>query len=196
MMIRPYCSKDEVGWVRCRTLAFLDTAYYENVLNKKEKYEYQAIELVVEIDGLIVGLIDVEYEVKERTVCSRGEGLGGMVWHIAVHPDYRRRGIGEALLKEVEKQAIQLGLNRLEAWTRDDEWVNNWYEKNQFLKVDSYYHVFMEGSELNGVIETEIPKLYLSTVFAHYVGEDIDQLKAKFKRIHECVCYEKHYYGI
>ncbi|MFF2753708.1 GNAT family N-acetyltransferase [Psychrobacillus sp. NPDC058041] len=196
MMIRPYCSTDEVGWVRCRTLAFLDTAYYENVLNKKEKYENPAIELVAELGGLIVGLIDVEYEVTERTVCSRGTGLGGMIWHIAVHPDYRRQGIGEALLKEAEKLAILLGLNRLEAWTRDDEWVNNWYEKNQFLKVDSYYHVFMEGSELNGVIEANISKMYPATVFAHYIGQEIDMLKTKFKRIHECVCYEKHFYGV
>ncbi|TCW47577.1 acetyltransferase (GNAT) family protein [Bacillus thuringiensis] len=77
----------------------MNTAYYDNVLNKKEVYENPSIELVAEIDGKIVGLIDVEYEKKEKTVCSRGTGLGGMIWHIAVHPDYARQGIGENLLK-------------------------------------------------------------------------------------------------
>ncbi|QDQ03421.1 GNAT family N-acetyltransferase [Lysinibacillus fusiformis] len=66
-----------------------------------------------------MGLIDIEYEKEEKTVCSRGEGLGGMVWHIAVHPDYYRQGIGERLLQEAEKRAIDLGLNRFEAWTRE-----------------------------------------------------------------------------
>ncbi|AIY76718.1 acetyltransferase family protein [Bacillus cereus] len=52
-----------------------------------------------------------------------------MIWHIAVHPDYARQGIGESLLKAAEKRAIDLNLNRFEAWTRDDGWVRSWYEK-------------------------------------------------------------------
>ncbi|HGN6593803.1 TPA: GNAT family N-acetyltransferase, partial [Bacillus tropicus] len=112
MLIRDYQNDDEQGWLRCRVLAFLNTAYYDNVLNKKEVYKNPSIELVAEIDGKIVGLIDVEYEKKEKTVCSRGTGLGGMIWHIAVHPDYARQGIGESLLKAAEKRAIDLNLNR------------------------------------------------------------------------------------
>ena len=129
MIIRDYRVNDETGWVRCRTLAFLQTAYFDNVLNKKERYENPAIELVAELDGQIVGLIDVEYEIEERTVCSRGEGLGGMIWHIAVHPDFSRLGIGQQLLYAAETKARRVNLNRLEAWTRDDLWVQNWYEK-------------------------------------------------------------------
>lgn len=71
MIIRDYRVNDETGWVRCRTLAFLQTAYFDNVLNKKEYYKNPAIELVAELDGQIVGLIDVEYEKEERSVCSR-----------------------------------------------------------------------------------------------------------------------------
>lgn len=59
----------------------------------------------------------VEYEKEEKTVCSRGEGLGGMIWHIAVHPDYYRQGIAEKLLQVAEKRALDLGLNRFKAWT-------------------------------------------------------------------------------
>ena len=120
MEIQVYNLEDEIGWVRCRVLSFLDTAYYDNVLKEKEKYENPAIELVAIEDNQVVGLIDIEYEVEERTVCSRGVGLGGMIWHVAVHPDYRRRGIGSQLLYEAEKIAKEKGLNRLEAWTRDD----------------------------------------------------------------------------
>jgi GNAT superfamily N-acetyltransferase len=192
MIIREYKITDEIGWVRCRTLSFLNTAYFDNVLNKKESYENPAIELVAELDGKIVGLIDIECEKEEKTVCSRGEGLGGMIWHIAVHPDYYRQGIGEKLLQEAEKRAISLGLNRFEAWTRDDRWVQNWYEKMLFNKVDSYYHIYFEGNEMKNRIQSTIPKLYLVNSFTHYVGEEIEQFKTSNQRIHECVCYEKH----
>lgn len=193
MFIREYKDTDEISWVRCRTLSFLNTAYFDNVLNKKEKYENPAIELVAELNGQIIGLIDVEYEKEEKTVCSRGQGLGGMIWHVAVHPDYYRQGIGKQLLQEAEKRATNLGLNRFEAWTRDDCWVRNWYEKVQFKKVYSYYHIYLEGNEMKNRIQSTIPNLHLVNTFAHYVGEDIEQFKSDNERIYECVCYEKYF---
>ena len=193
MIIRDYKVNDEIGWVRCRTLAFLQTAYFDNVLNKKEHYENPAIELVAELDGQIIGLIDVEYEKEERTVCSRGEGLGGMIWNIAVHPDYSRQGIGQQLLSAAENKAKKIGLNRFEAWTRDDLWVQKWYEKMKFNIVDSYYHIYFEGDEINHRIKSNIPNLYVMNAFTHYVGEDVEQFKTNNKRIHQCVCFEKYF---
>lgn len=192
MIIRDYKVTDEVGWIRCRTLAFLQTAYFDNVLNKKEHYQNPAIELVAELDGQIVGLIDVEYELEERTVCSKGEGLGGMIWHIAVHPDFSHQGIGEQLLYAAETEAKKMNINRFEAWTRDDRWVQNWYEKMKFKIVDSYYQVYFEGNEMNHRIQGNIPDLYLINAFTHYVGKDIDQFKSN-KRVHKCVCFEKSF---
>ncbi|PKR83724.1 GNAT family N-acetyltransferase [Heyndrickxia camelliae] len=192
MKIRPYEICDEIGWVRCRVLSFLDTAYFDNVLKEKEIYSNPAIELVAEEEGQIVGLIDVEFEIEEGTVCSRGTGLGGMIWHIAVHPDFRRKGIGTELLLAAEKQAKSKGLNRLEAWTRDDRWVNAWYENSGFTKVESYFHVYIDGGqELAGAIKSEVPNLYPVQAFAHYVGNELGAVKGKFKRVHECICYEK-----
>ncbi|WP_456278916.1 GNAT family N-acetyltransferase [Bacillus sp. AK128] len=192
MEIRRYNADDKIGWVRCRILSFLDTAYFDNVLKEKEKYINPSIELVTVIEGQIVGLIDIEYEKQEGTVCSRGTGLGGMIWHIAVHPDFRRRGIGAKLLLEAEKISKESGINRLEAWTRDDDWVRNWYEYNHFEKVDSYLHVYIDGEEeFKGTLQSEFPKFYPVHAFAHYVGDDRDAMKKKFKRVHECFCYEK-----
>lgn len=191
MEIRPYRTEDETGWVRCRVLSFLDTAYFDNVLREKEIYENPAIELVAIEDGLVVGLFDVEYESEERTVCSRGTGLGGMIWHIAIHPDYRRRGIGSLLLKEAERVAREKGLNRLEAWTRDDRWVNEWYVKKGFQKVDSYLQVYAEGKELAGAVKNEIPGMHLVQAYGHYVGKEKGLIKNQFKRVHECSCFEK-----
>lgn len=193
MEIRLYNSKDEVGWVRCRTLSFLDTAYFDNVLNKKETYQNPAIELVAIYDHQVVGLLDIEYEKEEKTVCTKGNGLGGMIWHIATHPDYQRIGIGSRLLEEAEKIAEEVGLDYFEAWTRDDEWVNQWYEKSGFDKVYSYLHVYLEGAnEVEKIMGTNHESEFqIIQAFAHYSGSEREYVKGKFNRVHECNCYEK-----
>lgn len=64
MIFRKYNSSDNLEWVRCRVLSFLDSAYFDNVLKEKEHYQKPSIELVAEENGRIVGLIDVKYERK------------------------------------------------------------------------------------------------------------------------------------
>ncbi|TMW71568.1 GNAT family N-acetyltransferase [Alteribacter natronophilus] len=191
MEIRPYNSTYEKEWLRCRVLSFLDTAYYDNVLNRKEQYSNPSIELVAVDDDQIVGMLDIEYEEKELTVCSRGEGLGGMIWHLAVHPDHQRKGIAGELLAEGETRAKELGLNRLEVWTRDDDRVQRWYEKNGFSLETSYLHVYLEGSEISRPLVTNKPGLIPMQAFAHYAGEEKEQVKKSYDRVHDCMCYVK-----
>ena len=99
-IIRKYSTPDEKGWLRCRVLSFLDSAYFDDVYNAKDKYDNPAIELVAEYNGEIVGIIDIECEEKSNTVCSESmdlkkDHLSGMIWHLATHPDFRRMGIAK-----------------------------------------------------------------------------------------------------
>ena len=102
-VVRPYEVGDEEGWLRCRVLSFLGSAYFDDVRREKEHYANPAIELVAEDDGEIVGLVDVECELEPGTVCEDRPGLGGMIWHLAVHPEHQRRGVATALLVEAER---------------------------------------------------------------------------------------------
>jgi ribosomal protein S18 acetylase RimI-like enzyme len=188
--IRPYTAADEEGWLRCRVLSFLGSAYFDDVRQEKEHYAGPAIELVADDGGEVVGLIDVECEEEPGAVCSGRPGLGGMIWHLAVHPDRQRHGVATALLREAERLASGRGLVRFEAWTRDDAHVQAWYESRGFVRVDSYLHVYVELDdglrELFPIAEGLRPVKLL----AHYVGEDRDEIRRRFARVHDCVLYE------
>ena len=194
VLIRPYEDADEQGWLECRVLAFLDSAYYDAVERQKEHYDRPSIELVAEVDGRIVGLIDVELEEEPGTVCEDRPGLGGMIWHVAVLREFRRQAIASRLLAAAESAARARGIERFEAWTRDDPWVQEWYESQGFVQIRSYLHVYVHGrSETDGVIGSELDGLKPVHVFAHYSGDDRDSIRARFERVHDCVCYERRF---
>ena len=188
MEIRDYQSDDQISWLRCRVLAFLDTAYYDIVIKEKDVYQYPSIELVAIEDGIVVGLIDVEYEEEPNKICTAHETRGAMIWHLAVHPDYSHQGIGVALLKEVEHRLKEKEITYLEAWTRDDEWIHRWYLKQNFMKLSTYLHVYIDGT--NG-IGSQVKDLVPIQSFCQYIGSEPAMIKKRYKRVHECTGFVK-----
>ena len=43
------------------------------------------------------------------------------------------------------------------------------------------------------MISSELPGLKPLKVFAHYTGEERDDIRARFERVHDCVCYERRF---
>ena len=189
--IRSYEPADETGWLRCRVLSFLDTAFFDAVDREKERYERPAIELVAEEDGEIVGLLDLEYGFEPGTVLAERPGRGGMVWHLAVHPDHQRRGIATALLVESERRAREHGVERIEAWTRDDAQAQTWYESHGFVKIAGYLHVYLERDEGLRELDGVLGELRLVKAFAHYTGDRPHEIRARYRRVHDDMLYEK-----
>ena len=66
--------------------------------------ESSASVLVAEADQRIVGSLIAAFD-----------GWRGNMYRIAVHPDYQRRGIGRALVKEGERWLVKQGAKRITA---------------------------------------------------------------------------------
>lgn len=200
MELRTYRAEDEKAWLRCRLLAFFDTAYFDDVARDKPAYEHPSLELVAISEGELAGLIDIEFDEAPGSVCSRppleegrsggGANRGGMIWHLAVHPDHRRRGIAAAMLREATSHARQLGFRFLEAWTRDDSATRAWYDAAGFRKFQAYLHVYLDQESFEDTSPcARFPELRVRSAFAHYTGSDADGMRASFNRVHECIGY-------
>jgi ribosomal protein S18 acetylase RimI-like enzyme len=190
--IRAYEDADEQGWVRCRVLGFLDSAFYDDVRTGKEHYDGPAVELVAVADGEVVGLLDLELE-PAAGVLHETERRGGVIWHVAVHPDHRRRGIGTALVDRAVDLARDARLELVQAWTRDDAWVHAWYEACGFRKRYSYLHVYLGPDEVRSEVTLRTESLRPVLAFAHYTGgpPGEDEVRRRFARTHDDVLFER-----
>ena len=76
----------------------------DTIADVRRAIESTAFVLIAEIDKRIVGSLIATFD-----------GWRGNMYRIAVHPDYRRCGIGRALVKEGERRLTKLGTKRITA---------------------------------------------------------------------------------
>ena len=76
----------------------------DTITDIRNTIESPASVLIAEADSRIVGSLIATFD-----------GWRGNMYRIAVHPDYRRRGIGRALVKEGEKCLVGQGAKRITA---------------------------------------------------------------------------------
>ena len=190
--IRPYIPTDETQWLPCRVLAFLDSAYFDDVKRAKPQYDNPTIALVtIAPDGTVVGLIDIECETTPGTICSDRPGLAGMIWDLGVHPDHRRRGVASALLERAVEISKHHSLARLEAWTRDDPSTVDWYQKQNFQYIQNYLHVYLQGAEATQTLTSSYPSIKPVWTFSHCNQPDkFDAIRSRFQRVHDCQLFE------
>ena len=135
MQIRAYTPADELEWLRCRVLSFLDSSYSNDVVTQKETYENESISLVAEESSRIIGLIDIELEKSSGDLCVAGAQRGAVIWHLAVLTEYRRMHVATQLWEAGKALLIGHGIQYCEVWTQEDLAANRWYQANGFRNI-------------------------------------------------------------
>ncbi len=105
--------------------------------------------LVAEINGVVVGYVMTRVE---RTVGYLGGLIPKKVGHIvsiAVHPEFRRKGIGRALMLEVEaklREVYKVKEIYLEVRVSNEPAINL-YEKLGYKKVRRVKYYYLDGED-------------------------------------------------
>jgi ribosomal protein S18 acetylase RimI-like enzyme len=175
--VRDYRVADERAWLRCRVLAFLGSAYFDDVLTAKPQVSRGA-EIVAEHEGELVGVLDLAVEGDLATMET-----------IAVHPDHQRKGVGAEMLTDAVRRARALGATQIDAWTRDDPSALAWYRGNGFEEQEHYLHVYADSYVDPGEPDravTRQPGLNPIKVFLHGRIEDEARWRGSFRRVHVC----------
>lgn len=126
--LRAFQPADEQSWLRCRVLSFLSTCYDDDV--KAHRPETPAVQLVAMLEGVVIGLLDIEIDAELATIDT-----------IAVHPDHQHRGIASALLDRARVELPDV-VTTLDAWTREDGAALSWPRATGFSESGHYLHVY------------------------------------------------------
>jgi len=85
---------------------------------------------VYELKDRIVGVAALEVSTSYFTKV-------GIVWRMYVLPDFQRRGIGTALVQEIERRARKQGIHEILLWTDPKaSWAISFYKKLGYLEID------------------------------------------------------------
>ena len=109
LKIRPYRESDKKAVVSLWRQVFPDSpSWNDPETNIKHKLAIQRdLFLVAELDNNIIG-----------TAMAGFDGHRGWVYYVAVKPEYRRRGIGKALMLSVEQGLARIGCTKLNLQVR------------------------------------------------------------------------------
>jgi ribosomal protein S18 acetylase RimI-like enzyme len=126
--IRSYESTDSDAVIALWRTVFPDAPAHNDPfsdIQSKMRIQSEFFFVAVE-DGKLVG-----------TAMSGYDGHRGWVYYVAVHPDYRRGGIGSALMKKVESALLAIGCPKLNLQIRvGNEQVKSFYESLGYVEEE------------------------------------------------------------
>ncbi|MGT2950885.1 GNAT family N-acetyltransferase [Streptococcus cuniculi] len=135
MLIRQYQASDEKGWVYTKALSYLFSPFFDDRETEKpaldtDIYDHR-IELVAEMDGQIVGLLDMDIynqEYSQSYLYAPADKVAYFT-NLAVHPDYQGKSIAQALYAKALSELQEHQVEKLAIFTRAGDVANHLYQK-------------------------------------------------------------------
>ncbi len=119
MIVSPMTMKDYDAmmalWQACQGVGLSDADSPQNINRYLERNP--GMSFVAEVDGRLIG-----------AALSGHDGRRGYIHHLAVHPDYRRRGIGKELIKHCLAALAADGIQKchLYVFTKNQDGIRFW----------------------------------------------------------------------
>jgi nitroreductase/N-acetylglutamate synthase-like GNAT family acetyltransferase len=120
LVLRSYQEADEIAWLNIWGQTAVGSDAWVALHHRKPRYQRPALELVAEMNGELVGFMDVEVETEPEQLGYAQDSCCGFVWELGVHLSYRRRGIARAMIERAQRWLTELGIRRMEFWSMDE----------------------------------------------------------------------------
>lgn len=116
-------------WLSCKGMGLNDVDDSENGIARFLERNPETC-FVAEMDGKLTGVI-----------MAGSDGRRGYIYHTAVHPAFRKQGIGSALVEKVLKALKQLGISKvaLVVFERNKEGNAFWEKQGFTVRKDLVY---------------------------------------------------------
>lgn len=131
-------------WLSCKGMGLNDVDDSENGIERFLQRNPNTC-FVAEMDDRIVGVI-----------MAGNDGRRGYIYHTAVHPDYRKQGIGSALVDTALEALKQIGISKaaLVVFERNQDGNAFWEKQGFTVRTDLTYRnralVEMERYDTDG----------------------------------------------
>jgi GNAT superfamily N-acetyltransferase len=114
------------------------------------KYEKEIIHYI----GFSTGTINSP---SEGTVCIDQTIKECLIHSLRVRKEFRRKGVGTALIKEAERKIAELGYDYSNLYVNKHEWMHKWYERIGYTDTNEPTQKLFVKMEKN-LKESEVKK--------------------------------------
>ncbi|MBI4556759.1 MAG: GNAT family N-acetyltransferase [Candidatus Hydrogenedentes bacterium] len=193
--IREYRPEDEAEWMRVHAIIMSISHAWNYTIQQRPVYERPSTQLVAIIEGKIVGLTDVEYEIEAGQFCFLKDSPGGYVLEFGRLPEYARLGIGKLLIDATVEDAKKKDYLRLEYWSQDRR-AQRYYARLGMKEIGRHYRFRMKPpQEIEGIMRQDY--VGVEYLYCACLPEEWPLVKQKFQILekhplepHLCIGYE------
>ncbi len=195
LSLRPYAEADEADWLSTWGQVAVSSDAWVVLHHQKPRYSRPALELVAELNGEIVGFMDVEIEQTPGELGLGTDSCCGFVWELGVRKDCQGQGIAKRMIESAKSWLRERGINRMEFWSMDEH-ARSFYERQGMRELGRHWHFHLGlPAEMTRQMAAA-DQVGLQVVFGTCPLERLEQVRSRYRVRQEpdapkvCVGYE------